>query len=37
MEANDKRMQDIRLVESAEIAQLKKEKQELVEELDLSK
>ena len=37
MEANDKRMQDIRQVEHAEIEQLKKEKQALVDELDASK
>ena len=37
MEANDKRMQDIRQVEHVEIEQLKKEKQALVDELDASK
>ena len=37
MEANDKRMQDIRQVEAVEIEQLKREKQALVDELDASK
>ena len=36
-EANDKRMQDLRQVETAEIEQLKREKQTLVDELDESK
>lgn len=36
-EANDKRMQDLRQVETAEIEQLKREKQALVDELDASK
>lgn len=36
-EANDKRMQDLRLVESAEVEQLKREKLALIEELDASK
>ena len=37
MEANDKRLQDLRQLETAEVEQLKSEKQALVDELDASK